>query len=90
MAARQKPQGITIPLTSCILVIRLQQLSPAFHKYSTHVSASFSHFRYCHLMDSQAATEYLLDIEHAYTSSTEDSACSVEPGSAEDVGEIVS
>jgi hypothetical protein len=37
----------------------------------------------------QAASEYLLDIEHAAPSSTEASACSVEPGSVEDVSEIV-
>ncbi|KAF8486369.1 FAD dependent oxidoreductase [Russula ochroleuca] len=35
------------------------------------------------------ASEYLLDIEHAAPSSTEASACSVEPGSAEDVSEIL-
>ncbi|KAH9990399.1 hypothetical protein BJV77DRAFT_1124207 [Russula vinacea] len=35
------------------------------------------------------ASEYLFDIEHATPSSTEASACSVEPGSAEDVSEIV-
>jgi hypothetical protein len=40
-------------------------------------------------MDDQAASEYLFDIEHFSSSSTEASACSVEPGSAEDVGEIV-
>ncbi|KAF8486357.1 FAD-binding domain-containing protein [Russula ochroleuca] len=33
--------------------------------------------------------EYLFDIEHAYSSSNEASACLVEPGSAEDVGEIL-
>jgi hypothetical protein len=31
----------------------------------------------------------MFDIEHAYSSSNEVSTCSVEPGSAEDVGEIV-
>ncbi|KAH9990419.1 hypothetical protein BJV77DRAFT_1068929 [Russula vinacea] len=35
------------------------------------------------------APEYLFDIEHAFSSSSEVSACSVEPGSAEDVGEIL-
>ncbi|KAH9990398.1 FAD-binding domain-containing protein [Russula vinacea] len=35
------------------------------------------------------ASEYLFDIEHASPSSTETSACSVEPGSAEDVSEIL-
>jgi hypothetical protein len=41
-------------------------------------------------MSDQAASEYLFDIEHGTPSSTEASACSVEPGCAEDVGEIVS
>ncbi|KAF8479493.1 FAD-binding domain-containing protein [Russula ochroleuca] len=36
-----------------------------------------------------SAPEYLSDIEHATPSSTEVSACSVEPGSAEDVGVIL-
>ncbi|KAH9990394.1 FAD-binding domain-containing protein [Russula vinacea] len=35
------------------------------------------------------ASEYLFDIEHATPSSTEASACSVEPGSAEDVSKIL-
>jgi FAD/FMN-containing dehydrogenase len=35
------------------------------------------------------APEYSFDIEHAYSSSNEASACSVEPGSAEDVSEIL-
>ncbi|KAH9990421.1 FAD-binding domain-containing protein [Russula vinacea] len=33
--------------------------------------------------------DYLSDIEHAFSSSNEASACSVEPGSVEDVGEIL-
>ena len=37
----------------------------------------------------KAATEYVSDNEHAYVSSSEASACSVEPGSAHDVGKIV-
>ena len=41
------------------------------------------------LMVDQAAPEYLFDISHASLSSTEVSACSVEPGSAEDVSKIV-
>jgi hypothetical protein len=40
-------------------------------------------------MDDQADPEYSFDISHAASSSTEASACSVEPGSAEDVSEIV-
>ena len=40
-------------------------------------------------MDDQATFEYLLDILHASPPSTEASACSVEPGSAEDVSENV-
>ena len=41
-------------------------------------------------MDDQAASEYSFDIEHASPTNTEASTCSVEPGSAEDVSEIVS
>ena len=37
----------------------------------------------------KAATEYASDNEHAFVSSSEVSACSVEPGSAQDVGLIV-
>jgi hypothetical protein len=38
----------------------------------------------------QAAPEYLLDISHAASSSSQASACSVEPGTTEDVSKIVS
>jgi hypothetical protein len=41
-------------------------------------------------MGHQAAPEYLLDILHAASSSSQASACSVEPGSTEDVSKIVS
>ena len=40
-------------------------------------------------MGAPAAPEYLLDMAHASPLSSEESACSVEPGSAKDVGEIV-
>ena len=42
------------------------------------------------LIDDQAEPEYSLDISHTATSSLQESACSVEPGSAEDVSKIVS
>ena len=45
---------------------------------------------YSNLMNNQANPEYLLDIFHASTSSTQASVCSVEPGSTEDVAKIVS
>jgi len=45
--------------------------------------------RYSNLMGDQAAPEYLLDMAHTSASSSEMSACSVEPGSTEDVSEIV-
>jgi hypothetical protein len=48
-----------------------------------------SGLRYSNLMGDQAAPEYLLDMAHASASSSEVSACSVEPGSTEDVSEIV-
>jgi hypothetical protein len=37
----------------------------------------------------QATAQYLSDISHNFVSSSEESACSVEPGSAEDVSKIV-
>ena len=40
-------------------------------------------------MIDQASTNYLSDISHSSISSTESSACSVEPGSTEDVNVIV-
>jgi hypothetical protein len=46
--------------------------------------------RYINLMANQATPEYLLDTSHASASSSQASVCSVEPGSAEDVGKIVS
>ena len=51
---------------------------------------SLSHVLYFILMGNQAAPEYFLDISHAAPSSSQASACSVEPGSAEDVSKIVS
>ena len=44
---------------------------------------------YFRLNMDQASSNYLSDISHASLSSTEASACSVEPGSSEDVSEIV-
>jgi hypothetical protein len=41
-------------------------------------------------MGDQAAPEYVLDISHAASSSSQASTCSVEPGSAGDVAKIVS
>ena len=40
-------------------------------------------------MGDQATPEYLFDIFHFSSSSSEASACTVEPGSAEDVSKIV-
>ena len=42
------------------------------------------------MMGDQATPEYLSDISHAASSSSQASACSVEPGSAKDVSKIVS
>ena len=50
---------------------------------------SLSHLCHFILMDDQAAPEYLLDIFHASSSSSQASTCSVEPGSAEDISKIV-
>ena len=41
-------------------------------------------------MGDQATPEYSFDISHVVSSSSEASACSVEPGSAEDLSKIVS
>ena len=53
---------------------------------------SLSHLRHfiLILMRNQATPQYLLDISHAASSSSQTSICSVEPGTAEDVGKIVS
>jgi hypothetical protein len=45
---------------------------------------------YLKLISVQASTEYSSDIYHASNSSSEISACSIEPGSAGDVSKIVS
>jgi hypothetical protein len=50
-----------------------------------HVILSF----FPNLIGDKAASEYLFDISHASSASSEASACSVEPGSAEDVSKIV-
>ena len=42
------------------------------------------------VIGNQAAPEYSFDTLHTYSSSSEASACSVEPGSADDVSKIVS
>jgi FAD/FMN-containing dehydrogenase len=41
-------------------------------------------------MGDQASPEYLIDMSHASAASSQASTCSVEPGSAEDVSNIVS
>ena len=88
--AGQKPRIVTIPLTSFLPAIGLQPPSPMFHKYFSLVSASFSDSLIrSQLIGDQAASEYLFDISHASSASSEESACSVEPGSAEDVSKIV-
>ena len=45
---------------------------------------------YRKLISVQATPEYSLDIHHASNASSEVSTCSVEPGSAGDIGKIVS
>ena len=88
--AGQKPWRIALPLTPRIPAIKLQQPSLALHKYFSLVRASFNHsLIYSNLMDNLAAPEYLFDIEHAFSSSSLAAACSVEPGTAEDVSKIV-
>ena len=54
------------------------------------VILSFCFAIYSNLIGEQAKPEYFLDLSHASASSSEASVCSVEPGTAEDVGKIVS
>ncbi|KAI0291689.1 hypothetical protein BC826DRAFT_1021694 [Russula brevipes] len=49
----------------------------------------FSHLWYSRLMGDQAAPQYFSDVSHASPLSSKVSACSVEPGSAEDLSKIV-
>src|ERR1700743_47019 len=87
--AGKKSWRMKVSTKSSVPAIRLRQLYPVLHKYLSLVSASFSYLGYSDLMGNQAAPEYLFDISHPASSSTEASACSVEPGSAEDVSKIV-
>jgi len=70
--------------------IRLKQLSSVFPEYFAPVRVSYPIYHVAKLMSNLPAPEYLSDISHADSWSAESSACSVEPGSAEDVRKIVS
>ena len=89
----QQPWRRAIPQTSYVPAMTLQQQSQALapHKYFILVRRSliYPHFRVI-LMRDQAEPEFLLDISHFVSSSSQASTCSVEPGSAEDVSKIVS
>jgi hypothetical protein len=78
-----------VPLTSCVPAVRLQKVSLALHKSFTLVSATLSHLHNSNMTGYQASSEYISDISHAASSSTQKSACSVEPGTVEDVSKIV-
>jgi len=85
----KSPPRVTLPLTSCVPVTVLQQLSLTLHRSSSLVCTTFLRFSCFNLMSDQATPQYLSDISHAAPSSSENSTCSVEPGSAEDVSKIV-
>jgi hypothetical protein len=92
-----------LALLSCSRSERLEEPSTSDMQYTCNqIAAAISsasqvffprehpHSLICsNLMGDQAATEYLFDIEHYSYSNTEASACSVEPGSAADLSEIV-
>ncbi len=85
--ADQKPcRG---PPNSNVHAVGLQQPSQMLHKYFILVCAPYIAC-YHKLIGVQAAPEYLSDTLHTYKQCSEVSACSVEPGSAEDVSKIVS
>ncbi len=86
--ARQQPWRTGVLQTFCVHAMTLQKLSLALHKYIFLV-CRFLIFDFFILMGCQASSEYQLDISHFAPSSSETSVCSVEPGSAEDVGKIV-
>ena len=86
--AYQKPhRGLP---DSNLHAIRLQQPSPVLHKYFSPVRAPCIICHVAKLINFQASSEYSSDLYHASNLSSQVSAWSVEPGSAEDVSKIVS
>ena len=81
-------QNHTDPLNTCdqiaIAISGVSQVS--FPR--KRVILSFD-FQRPNLMGDQAAPEYVFDVAHVSASSSEVSACSVEPGSTRDLSEIV-
>src|SRR6266849_2644057 len=86
----QKPSRSIISQTFYVPVIRSRKPSLAHHKSFSLVSVASPHLWRFSLMDDQASPEYSIDISHPPAASSQASTCSVEPGSAEDVGKIVS
>jgi hypothetical protein len=77
----------TDPLNTCHQIATV--ISGTSHVSFPRKSRSLFGLRYSNLMGDQAAPEYLLGMAHASASSSEVSACSVEPGSTKAVSEIV-
>jgi hypothetical protein len=77
------------PMCTCDQIAAAVSRSSQVFFPRERIILSFS-LRYSDLISSQAAPEYLFDLSHASASSSEASVCSVEPGSTEDVSEIVS
>jgi len=72
-------------------VRNLRKISPALHRYFSHVRNSFESFTRdpLKLIPHPSTPQYTSDVSHYSLSSIQDSACSVEPGSVEDVSKIV-
>jgi hypothetical protein len=87
MAYQEPHRGLP---DSNLHAIRLQQPSPVLHKYFSPVRAPCIICHVAKLINFQASPEYSSDLHHASNLSSQVSACSVEPGSAEDVSKIVS
>jgi hypothetical protein len=88
-----KPDGIIIlALIFWAHARRLPLRSPALRRYISLVSTLSVHPMVAKelMIHPQAAPQYTADNFHYALSSSQESACSVEPGSAEDVSKIVS
>jgi hypothetical protein len=80
--------NLTGPLNTCYQIATAISGASQVSFPRKRIILSFG-LQYFNLMDDQAAPEYLLGMAHTSASSSEVSACSVEPGSTEDVSKIV-
>ena len=79
-----------LPLSTYILVAESKSPSRILCRCSTPVSGSYVGLRLpTSWHRNEDSTQYIADHEHAVISSSQASACSVEPGSVEDVRELV-